>query len=356
MAYGRMRGAVLPALAGALLVFALGVAALVQPAFASTRDDLRENYQSAVLNYESVVVEQDRNTSELSQVAQEIAENERKTELTQDQIGDTAVSMYKGTRGNWALVDLLLSASSFSDAVSRYEKYEKIERYYRDKIAELERQGRALEEKNAALQVRKVELQEEAEAATRAIAEAELALLDNIHSDGAEFHQRQGVGNNCGATAFIVAVNTILHENRYTDNVAVWKGPGFDGDSTADLAYRGGIWLVANGLFDMVSIETVPGDIHSADEMRSWLEEGYVVVASSGSGSPWLRADGTRAEEGSFPDGHWIVFYRYEDGVFYANDSACEAAKGAGIPYDEGQMQAWLNGRGNHFATVLKKK
>lgn len=342
-----------------MLIGACFIALLVsfsQPAFASTRDDLEEQYQAAVINYENAIAEQSENATALEKVDADIADNERKTGLVQEQVDETARSLYKGSRGNWVLIDLLLSSSSFSDAVARYDQYEKIEEYYCEKINDLARQREALDKRKAALEARRAEIEQEIEEAKLEVEAAALALLDNDHSDGAEFHQRQGVGNNCGATAFIVAVNIILHENRYTDNVAVWESKSFGKDSTSDLAWKGGNWLLDNGLFDFISIETVPGDIHSAQEMRAWLEEGYVVIASSGPGSTFQRADGTPAAKGSFPDGHWVVFYRYDDGVFYANDSSVDASRGAGCPYTEEQMQQWLDGRSNHFATAMRKR
>lgn len=354
MTLAQMKTRLLPVLAGVVLVCALGLFA--QPAFASTRDDLKNNYQSAVLNYENAVNDQARNEEKIVQVEGEIATNERKMAKTQEQLDKTAVSFYKGSRGNWVIVDLLLESSSFSDAVSRYEKYEKIEKYYRGKIEDLSLEKRGLDIKRNYLEERRAEIERAIDDAKRKAEEAALALLDNTHTDGASFHQRQGVGNNCGATAFIVAVNTLLHENRFIDNVAVWEGPGFNGDSTSDLGWRGSNWLIANGLFDLIEIVTVSGDIHTTQVMRDWLEEGYVVIVSSGSGSVWQRADGTQTEGDPFPDGHWIVFYRYEDGIYYANDSSVEAAKGAGCPYDEDQMQQWLDGRENHFAVAMKKR
>ena len=356
MAQVQVKRALLPAMAGALLVAAFCAAFAVQPAYASTRDDLTNNYQSAVLNYESVLTQQDQNEGEIAQVEADIADNERKVGLTEEQIGDTAVSMYKGTRGNWVIVDLVLESSSFSDAVARFEKYEKIEEYYREKIDELERARARLDAEAERLQQRKAELEAEAAEAKLAAEAAALALLDNTHTDGAQFHQLQGNGSNCGATAFIVSVNTILHENRYPDNVAVWSSASFNSDSTADIAWKGANWLNANALQDLISIETVPGDIHSAADMRAWLEEGYVLVISSGPGSVFQHADGGSAAQGSYPDGHYIMFYCYDNGVYYANDSAVSAVQGAGAPYTEDQMQQWLSGRENHFAVALKKR
>ena len=348
----QIRAILVPAIAGLLVMAAFALA--VQPAYASTRDELKENYQAAVINYEGVLVEQDKNAAEIVKTEDDISATERKIDLAEREMGNTAVALYKNERGSRSLIDLLLESTSFQDAVMRYEQYQKIGEYYRDKAHELADKKAELTAQKAKLEQRREELVKEAESAKRAIEEAAAALLDNTHSDGANFHQVQGVGNNCGATSFIVAVNTLLHENRYIDNVAVWQGPGFNGDSTTDMAWKGSNWLLANGLFDLITIETVPGDIHTADQMREWLEQGYVIVCSSGPGSVWQRADGT-SSPGLFPDGHWVVFYRYEDGVFYANDSSVPAAQGAGCPYDEGQMQQWLDGRENHFACALHK-
>ena len=345
----------LPLVMAGVFVVAL-LFAFVQPAQASTRDDLKGSYQSAIINYEKAVDAQDRNAAETVRVQEEIAYAERKIDHAQEELGDTVAKLYKESRGGQVLIDMLLDSSSFEDMVARYDQYDKISRYYHDKAIEIAEQREHFMLYKNMLEVRKAEIEAEAAEAKRAAEAAELALLDNTHSDGANFHQVQGVGNNCGATSFIVAVNTILHENRYPDNVGVWSSSSFNSDSTADIAWKGSNWLIANGLSEQISIETVPGDIHNVQDMRAWLEEGYVLVISSGSGSTWQRADGTQAAAGSFPDGHYVVFYRYEDGVYYANDSSVPAAQGAGCPYNEDQMQQWLDGRGNHFAVALKKR
>lgn len=329
---------------------------LAVPAYASTRDDLNYNYQSAKVFYEGAKDEQGKNAEEIKKTEKEIAGTEDAIDRSRAQLDETAITVYKGTRGRDVIVDLILNASSFQDAVARYDAYEKIENYYYDRIGELSIELDDLNEQKVELEEQKAEIEAKVEEARIAAEAAALALLDNTHTDGAKYHQRQGVSNNCGATAFIVGVNTILHENRYVDNVAVWEGPGFEGDSTSDLAYRGGTWLVANGLADIISIGLVPGDVHTVDDMRYLLEEGYVVIASSGSGSTFQRAGAGEAPKGSFPDGHWVCFYCYDNGIFYANDSAVEADEGAGCVYTEGEMQEWLDGRENHFATTLKKK
>lgn len=360
MALLLIRAKLLPVVAG--FVFVLTTAFIIalgmpsQSAYATTRDELEEQYQVAVINYENAITEQSENAADLEKTDADIADTDRKSDEVEAQIDDTARTMYRGARGNWVLIDLLLNSESFSDAVARYDQYEKIEGYYREKINDLTRQRDALSQRKAALEARKAEIEQEVVDAKHEVEAAALALLDNDHSDGASFHQRQGVGNNCGATAFIVAVNIILHENRFTDNVAVWESASFGKDSTTDLAGKGGRWLKENDLADLISIETIPGDIHSVQEMRAWLEEGYVVIASSGPGSTWQRADGTQAPANSFPYGHWVVFYRCGNGVFYANDSSVEASKGAGCPYTEKQMQEWLDGRSNHFAVAMKKR
>lgn len=341
----------------ASMAVAIGIAmpaAFATPAYAADRDELARNYQTAIVNYESLVGEQSRNADEIVAVDAQIARTQASIDENRDYLNKAAVSQYKGFRGNVALADFVLGSSSFQEAMIRYDTFERIERYYDERIDEYVEIKSGLDKHMGTLVQRKAELEQQVEDAIRATQEAEQALADNYHRDGADYHQTQGNGSNCGATSFIVGLNVLLHENRYTDNVAVWEGPGFDGDSTNNIAYRGGVWLVANGLSDFITVEALAGDIHTAAEMREQLEQGRVVIVSSGSGSTWVRADGTE-EEGLFPDGHWIVFYRYEDGIYYANDSSESAEKGAGCPYTEEQMQAWLDGRSNHFATVMYK-
>ena len=352
MAFAKLRTRAIPVLAG--LIFVALFAFFAQPAHADTRTDLQDSYQSAVIKYESAVEAQNENEAEIVKIDADIAETEHKIDLAQDEISDTAVTMYKETRGGQALLDMLLESSSFDEVVVRFEQYDKITNYYHDKAMELAQEKRRLDTFKKWLEDRRAEIAKSVDDARLQAEAAAIALLDNTHSDGAQYHQAQGNDSNCGATAFIVAVNTILHENRYIDNVAVWEGPGFNGDSTSDLAWRGANWLLANGLQDLISIGTVSGDIHTAQEMRDWLEEGYVIVASSGPGSTWRFADGSEST-GNFPYGHWVAFYCYQDGIFYCNDSSTTAAMGAGIAYNEEQMQSWLDGRSNHFATALKK-
>ena len=354
MATARIRAYLLPILAGFVLFVALF--AFSGPAHAATRDELVGSYQSAIVNYEKAVGAKDSNAAEIVEIEGDIAKAEQNIELTQEELGETAATLYKSSRGNRVLVDMLLESNSFQDAVARYEKYEKIAEYYRDKADELAAKRERLSQYKQRLERKKAELEKEVEDAKRAADAAALALLDNTHTDGAQFQQVQGNGSNCGATAFIVGVNVLLHENRYPDNVGVWSSPSFSSDSTTAIAWKGSNWLIDNGLFDMISVETVPGDIHNTQDMRAWLEEGNVLVVSSGPGSVFVHADGGAAPLGSYPDGHFILVYSYDNGIFYANDSAVSAAQGAGCPYTEEQMQQWLSGRENHFAVALKKR
>ena len=172
------------------------------------------------------------------------------------------------------------------------------------------------------------------------------------HSNGHLFHQRQGNDVNCGATSFIVGVNILLGQNKYTDNVAVWSSKQFKKNSVDHLGNKGQAWLKANGLADQIKIWYIPGDIHKTKRLRSHLKQGHVVIMCSGSKSEWRLSDGSTMND--HPTGHWIVFYHYANGVYYANDSRHDASKGAGCIYTEAQMQKWLDGRSNHAAIAMQ--
>ena len=324
------------------------------PAFAETLDHLATNYQLATINYENALVEQEHNAQEITEVEGQIHETEIEFEESKELLGNSAVAMYKHERNRSDMLSLLLESESLTDAIVRCESYARIENNW---IQTVER----VKQKRAQLGVKKDQLEEERELIADKVEDSMnavnlAALYDADHSDGALYHQRQGNGSNCGATSFTVGLNILLHEQRFPDNVAVWNGPGFHGDSTHSLDFKGATWLMAKGLSDQITCEAVPGDIHFADQLKAELEQGKVVIISAGPGSEWQRADGTKTDTGVFPDGHWIVFYYYKDGVFYCNDSSVKASKGAGCAYTTAQMQAWLNGRGNHFATTLTKK
>lgn len=343
--------------ATALAAVALGTSlACATPAFAVTLDELSANYQMATRAYEVALDEQGENSREIKAVKGEIKAAEQKLEHSKERLGDSAVAVYKHERSRSDLLNMVFESESVTDAINRYENYVRIEQYWAEEVEGVKQERAELGEKKDELEERRALIAEKVKNSITAIRLAEAALRDADHSDGAKYHQKQGNSSNCGATSFTVGVNILLHEDRFTDNVEVWEGPGFDGDSTQSLAFKGATWLMANGLADQISCTSVAGDIHYAAQLKAELDQGKVVIVSAGPGSVWQRADGSETSAKVFPDGHWIVFYYYEDGVFYANDSSVGAKKGAGCAYTAEQLQQWLDGRENHFATVLAKK
>jgi hypothetical protein len=241
------------------------------------------------------------------------------------------------------------------ESIKLYDYHAKLETARRDQCREARATCEELQAHLAALEKERTAIEEEVASTRQAVADAKEALRKAAHLDGEKYHQVQKNGVNCGATAFIVGVNIMLGEERFKDNEEVWASEAFGRDSTTNLAGKGSAWLRDNELDGELSFEEVKGDITKADELREQLEAGNVVVISSGSGSEWSRVDAAEPQAGLYPDGHWIVFYGYLDGIFYANDSAVSAEKGAGCPYTEEQMQQWLDGRSTHFACVLSK-
>lgn len=343
-------------IAPAALAAAVASCMFALPAYAVDLDDLNEQYQIAVTNYEYVLNEQGRNDHEIMQTVHQISQVKEELKAAQKMSDEAAVALYKNMDGKTELIDMLLESNSLNDAINRYESYRRIEEHYLATVRKANAKQSELDALQKNLEDRKASIQQELEEARQSVEKAEQAIKDADHSDGAKFHQVQGNGSNCGATSFIVGVNVLLHEDRFTDNVAVWEGPGFNGTSTLAIGYKGTKWLEHNDLGDVIGIEDVVGDIKTADELRDELQKGHVVVISSGPGSEWQRADGKAAPLGTFPDGHFIVFYYYNDGVFYANDSSVKAEQGAGVPYTEEQMEQWMNGRSTHFAAVMYKK
>lgn len=355
------------------LLFALCLAP--STAFADSVEQLSAAYADALRGYEDALDEKEQNADAIAQTEAAIVQTEQLRDQAQGELDETIVTLYKDTSKKNVLLDLIMGSESFQDAVIRYDLYEKVERRCYERVQELVAQCDELTTQKIGLEVQKTEIEARVEKAYKEAEKAEEALLQAKHMDGDEYHQVQGNGSNCGATAFIVGVNILLNEERYDDNVEVWEGPGFNGDSTNALAARGEKWLEEEELDEDIGIEEVEGDIHDTDELRELLEDGAVVVISSGSGSEWHYANNPDKGYHKYPDGHWVVFYYYDpdgdddddeedadeddedsEGVFYCNDSAVSAKKGAGCPYTEEQMQDWLDGRENHFATVLYLK
>lgn len=342
------------------VLFAFIVCCAVMPflavpqAYGVTLQELGQQYQAAVARYEMALGNQAQNQIEIDGLNNQIGATENALADSKERLARTVKSLYIGSKGQNSLLELLMNSSSFSDAVMRYDTYARIQKHYSGRIDALVEEQGDLNAQKASLEQRKQEIESELSEALQAVDAAEDALEKAKHLDGDKYHQVQGNGDNCGATAVAVGTNILLGEERFKDNVEVWKSPGFDGDSTSGLAARAQKWLESEGLSDRISVTELPGDIHKTDELKDQLEQGFVVVISAGSGSVWHYADGSEKGADAFPDGHWIVFYRYADGVFYANDSSSDAKLGAGCKYTVEQMQAWLDGRGNHFATVMK--
>lgn len=179
-----------------------------------------------------------------------------------------------------------------------------------------------------------------------------LSMASKSYGDGASYHQQQGNGSNCGATAFTVALNMMLNlkgKDAY-DNVDVWSSSAFGCDSTVNLDGKGYNFLVNEGLSSRISFYAYDGDITNTSQLQKELKSGHLVVISSGQTSKFLKNDGSYATYGF---GHFIMFYGYDGSYYYCNDSACSADLGAGVMYSESAMQSWLDGRSYHAAAIM---
>ena len=317
---------------------------------------LTADYLAAVENYESALDHQQENYEAIAALETEIGDAEEKLAKSQAHLQDASVEMYKNGIQPGQLLEMVMSAPSLSESVTLYEDYTRLEAHRKQQCEDARRECEALRRNLAGLEERRSVLEAEVASTCQAVADAKDALRRAAHLDGEKFHQRQGNGVNCGATAFIVGVNILLGENAFTDNVKVWASDAFAKNSTVNLVEKGCAWLKDNDLDGLIDFQYVKGDIYKADELRAELERGRVVVISSGAGSEWQRVDAAEPQKGLYPSGHWICFYGYSEGIFYANDSAVSAKRGAGCPYTESQMQQWLDGRSYHVACTLSPK
>ena len=316
---------------------------------------LTSDYLAAVSEYQAALDRQVQNADAISAVETEIGEAEAQLSKSQAHLEEASVEMYKNGIQPGELLETVLAAPSISESATLYDDYMRLEAHRRQQCEDARLECEQLRAELASLEAQRDLLFAEVAVMRQEVADAKAALRRIVHLDGDKFHQTQGNGVNCGATAFIVGVNTLLDENRFTDNVGVWASKAFGRDSTISLVEKGKAWLKDNKLDDLIDFQYVKGDIHKAEDLRAELEKGNIVVISSGSGSEWQRVDAADSKKGLYPGGHWICFYGYSEGIFYANDSAVSAKRGAGCPYTEKQMQQWLDGRSYHVACVLSK-
>lgn len=174
------------------------------------------------------------------------------------------------------------------------------------------------------------------------------------NANGAKYHQKQKNSHCCGATAVAVGMNILLGESKF-DGLAVWNSKQMGQDTKHyDLVKKTESFIKANKLGGKLKSFAIAGgrDTKSTDYYKKALEKGYVVISSSGAGAKFRHKDGTY----KLHNGHWIVFYRYENGVFYANDSSQSKSKGAGAPYKTADLKQWLNARDVHAAFCIGLK
>ena len=370
---GGMRGGYALFLTALVFALALSLVLGVAPAFAETSESasaedaqkaielaekiksLTSGYLAAVENYQAALDRQKENADAIGMLEAEIGEAEVQLERSQELLDEAAIEMYKNGVEPGELLETVLSAQTLSESVVLYDDYVRLEAHRRKQCESARAECEQLRETLSGLEMQRDALSAEVLTARQDVAAAKDALRHAVHLDGDTYHQTQGNGVNCGATAFVVGVNTLLGENRFTDNVKVWASEAFGRDSTTALVEKGRAWLKDNKLDDLIDFQYVKGDIHKADELQAELEKGNVVVISSGSGSEFQRVDTAESKKGLYPGGHWICFYGYSEGIFYANDSAVDSKRGAGCPYNVEQMQQWLDGRSYHFACVLSR-
>jgi hypothetical protein len=107
----------LPYIASAALVAALAApCAFSTPAYASTLDDLQANYQAAVGDYQSTVVEQIKNSAKSIALQNEIEIANSDIIESQQRLSEATVKLYKSERHRTDMLDFVLRSSSLTDA------------------------------------------------------------------------------------------------------------------------------------------------------------------------------------------------------------------------------------------------
>ena len=167
---------------------------------------------------------------------------------------------------------------------------------------------------------------------------------------GKKFFQGQNHTDNCGITALMMAVNTLLGDNVYTDNIGEWNNLGC---YTEAIGWENGNgqaqnWINSKGLQDTIEVTGVQ-NVSSKEELISHLQNGEVVVASS-TGPVFKRTDGSYDNLD-----HYICFYGTDGVNCYANDSAnSNSDLLSGIEYNPGDLDNFFAAKKGSI--TLKRK
>ena len=190
-------------------------------------------------------------------------------------------------------------------------------------------------------------------------------LLESVNFEfngynGKDYWQHQGNDDNCAITSLLVAVNMLLGENRYTNNVSEWEKMG---SYSEELGSNGGEqvsqWLEQAGLSDTIEIteayKWVPEDevdslpainkrISSRKELMSHLKNGEIVIASADGQVFKLGEDENGNPIYDSPMSHYVVFYLGKDGQVHCNNSAGDdPSRYADIVYNDADLDLFFD-------------
>lgn len=185
----------------------------------------------------------------------------------------------------------------------------------------------------------------------------EYAQFQGRHYDSGEMSDDiddGAMGAACGATAFTVGVNMLLGQRHKYCNCETWHEMGSDSTTIGwDGGAKGSKWLKEKGLDSQIEI-TGTNDIKNREDLLNKLKEGNVCVVSSANKdgkAVFVLADGSKRSSG----GHYILFYKYENGIFYADDSSGLSA-GGGMQYKDSDVDEFFSAREEDGGSISIKR
>lgn len=158
----------------------------------------------------------------------------------------------------------------------------------------------------------------------------------------------------CGAYSFTMGVNMLLGEVHKFCGAEVWYDLGKSSTTMGSDPSKAENWLKDNQLSDKIEL-VYQGQISSGDDIAKYLDESCVVVCSAGSGSSEKVFIDNTGVGSAHSSGHYILWYKYEDGKYYANDPG-RWGTGAGCAYTKEQLDKWATTGAIHSAIAMKRK
>ena len=157
----------------AVVLCAAALCAAPATAYATDIEQLAAAYADAVQTYDEALDKQEANAQDIMAMEREIQANQAASKRAQADMDDAVSDLYKASNHQSLLLDLILGADSYSEAMRRLDMYQKVEDYCMERYEELRAKQIRLALRNICLTMKQKQLAVRVEEARQAAEQAE---------------------------------------------------------------------------------------------------------------------------------------------------------------------------------------